>query len=501
MTTIYDHEAKGILSLLSKGTLTRGPFPFTHTVSAYTGCALGSTTCGLFCYAPMLGNWTYRPAAIQNAAWGEAVLVKENAPELLAAYLSTARPSHRQGLRILLSSVSDPYQPIEAERCLTRRLLEVFAAYDDLDVLVIPTRSPLVARDLDLIRRIPYAWLSLTIETDDDDAFTLREGGPLPSTRLALASHAVAQGVKVQITVSPCLPHSAGFAARLAETGVQRFVVDTFTAGDGARGARTASTLWPAEDPTWRSEDPARLLYAQLDEAGMTVGWGAAGFCGIPFRSGVADARGAMMTRASQRATERARDAHDLPDAAPEDLTLTLGRRGEPMRTMRGFTYLWLKYVSGFNPAVHCAGGLLGTYHEFGSPVVLPARHILDATRAPVFYLCGVSESQWADNLHIPFVYAPGEEVVAATYHSVAIHIANARRLDIPWIEDGWNDFPRSYTTCRNWQFGVAHFGYDGHTRPAQGEFTTPQRLRTAEHLVQRQHRRLSRLSKRTKTS
>ena len=92
----------------------------------------------------------------------------------------------------------------------------------------------------------------------------------------------------------------------------------------------------------------------------------------------------------------------------------------------------------------------------------------------------------------MPFIYAPGAEVVAATYNGVAIHIANARRLDIPWIDDGWNGFPRSYTTCRNWQFGVAHFGYDGLTRPAQGEFSTPQKLRSSEHLLRRQRRRLA---------
>lgn len=492
MTNMYEHEAKGILSPQSRGTLTRGPFPFTHSLSAYTGCQLGATTCGLYCYAPFLGNWTYRPAAMQGDAWGEGVLFKANAPELLAEYLLKARPAHRQALRVFMSSTTEPYMPLEKERRLTRRLLEVFAQYDDLDLLVIQTRSPLAARDLELLKRIPYAWLSITIETDDDAAFAGREGGPSPSKRLALASRAVEEGVKVQIAVSPCLPHSAHFAERLLETGVQRFIVDTFTAGDGARGARTASSLWPAEDADWRDEDPARLLYAQLEEVGVTVGWGAAGFCGIPYRSGVAEARGAALTLSAQRAKELAQLAHELPDAAPEDLTLTLGRRGEPARVLRGFSYFWLKYVSGFNPAVHCAGGFIGTYHEFGSPVVLPARHVIDPQRSPVFYLCGVSETQWADNLHVPFIYAPGEEVVAATYNGVAIHIANARRLDIPWIEDGWNGFPRSYTTCRNWQFGVAHFGYDGLTRPSQGEFTTSQKLRNPEHLERRQRRRLS---------
>ena len=64
-----------------------------------------------------------------------------------------------------------------------------------------------------------------------------------------------------------------------------------------------------------------------------------------------------------------------------------------------------------------------------------------------------------------------------------AILIQNARRLDIPWVDDGWNDFPRSYTTCRNWQFGIAYYGYDGQSRPAQADFTRPNRDRSQEAL------------------
>ncbi|RRR66034.1 MAG: hypothetical protein EI684_21445 [Candidatus Viridilinea halotolerans] len=490
---IYEHHAQSILSAQRTGPLTRGPFPFTHSLNAFTGCQFGATTCGLFCSAPFVKNWTYRPSALHDVAWGDGVLLKVNAPDILADTLARSRPAFRQRMRILMSPTTDPYQPVEQERGLTRRLLDVFAQYDDLDLLVIHTRSPLVLRDLDLLQRIPYAWLSLTIESDDDQRFRDLAGGPLPSRRLAVAARAVQEGVKTQITISPYLTASPAFVERLLATGVQRFVVESMHSGDGARGARTAATAWPVYDPAWHDEEPARMLLAQLEECGVTVGWGTEGFCGIPYRSEHAAAHGTARTAATQRAQVRAAQAHTLPDAHPDDLTVTLGRRGEPPRVLRGFSYFWLKYISDFNPAIHCAGCLSGSYHDLGAPIILPARHILDAQRAPVFYLCGVSETQWADNLHIPFVFAPGEEVVTSTYHGVAIHIANARRLAIPWIEDGWQDFPRSYTTCRNWQFGVAHFGYNGSTRPAQGEFRTPQHQRTPEYLIRRTRRRITR--------
>jgi hypothetical protein len=60
----------------------------------------------------------------------------------------------------------------------------------------------------------------------------------------------------------------------------------------------------------------------------------------------------------------------------------------------------------------------------------------------------------------------------------------------IPWVDDGWRGFPLSHTTCRNWQFGIAHFGYRGE-RPARGDELSSAEFRTREvaelsHLRQR---------------
>ena len=43
--------AKAILTKQNSGFLASAPYPFTHTLSAYTGCGFGQTTCGLYCYA------------------------------------------------------------------------------------------------------------------------------------------------------------------------------------------------------------------------------------------------------------------------------------------------------------------------------------------------------------------------------------------------------------------------------------------------------------------
>ena len=137
---VSSREAQSILTPQRVGFLVSEPFPFTHTLSAYTGCGFGATTCGLYCYAQFMPNWQF---AFADTVWGTAVQAKSNAPELLNAALQRMSSARRRRLRIFMSSTTDPYQPIEAQYQLTRRCLEVFAAYDDLDLLVIQTRSPL----------------------------------------------------------------------------------------------------------------------------------------------------------------------------------------------------------------------------------------------------------------------------------------------------------------------------------------------------------------------
>ncbi len=138
--------------------------------------------------------------------WGDGVLVKGNAASLLADYLKKAPAGHRRSLRIFMSTTTDPYQGPEAKHEITRHLLDVFSQYDDLDLLVVQTRSPLAERDIQLMRKIPYLWLSVTVETDDQEMLTELRGGPPIAKRLHLVRAAVEQGIKTQIAVSPMLP-------------------------------------------------------------------------------------------------------------------------------------------------------------------------------------------------------------------------------------------------------------------------------------------------------
>ncbi len=280
-------KAKSILTPQHTGFLVAGPYPFTHALSAYTGCGFGQTSCGKYCYAQYLPQWIFNGS---NAAWGKAVQVKTNAAELLEKTLAKMKPETRRTLRIFMSTTTDPYQPIERKYELTRQCLEVFARYPDLDLLVVQTRSLLAERDLPLLRQIPYAWLSVTIETDDQAYLQQLGGGPPLERRWQLVHATSMGGVPTQITVSPCLLYSnvETFGQQLLASGVRRIVVDTVVDGDGSAGKRNAHSPFAQVEQAWAETSHAHQLYNYLCEhsevRGLTVGWSNAGFCGIASR-------------------------------------------------------------------------------------------------------------------------------------------------------------------------------------------------------------------------
>jgi hypothetical protein len=79
-------------------------------------------------------------------------------------------------------------------------------------------------------------------------------------------------------------------------------------------------------------------------------------------------------------------------------------------------------------------------------------------------YVCGVGsgpdEERWKQNLHMPLIFAPGENVTRTTYNGYVFTAQNAREVAIPPLPEGWNGLERKTVRCKNFQFGVAQFGY-----------------------------------------
>ncbi|HEV8632902.1 MAG TPA: radical SAM protein [Chloroflexota bacterium] len=235
---------------------------YSHTLNPYAGCAFGRNGCGVYCYVAEspLGRFG-------RARWGEWVDAKANAADRLERELARAPDPSR--LRVFMSSATDPYQPAEARLRITRALLEVFRRRP-IGRLVVQTRSPLVERDLDLLAPMPFVWLSMTVETDDDRVRrALTPACPPIERRLAAMRRARGLGVPVQAALSPLVPHDPERFAEKLDGACDRAVVDTFVSGDGSAGHRTGRRPLPARYRElgwgdWRDESAARRLHDLL---------------------------------------------------------------------------------------------------------------------------------------------------------------------------------------------------------------------------------------------
>ncbi|MYC67560.1 MAG: radical SAM protein [Acidobacteriia bacterium] len=192
---------------------------YDFTLNPYAGCSFGCT----YCYAAFFSH-----DAEKRHHWGLWVDVKENAIERLR--------SHRRSLDgklIYMSSVTDPYQPIERQLNLTRGLLEILARRRPK--LVVQTRSPDVLRDVDLFRQIVNrggrVQVNMTITTDDEDIRrTFEPFCPGNPVRLDAARELAASGVQTCVTMTPLLlvRDPGKFAEDLSKTGVKDFIVQPF---------------------------------------------------------------------------------------------------------------------------------------------------------------------------------------------------------------------------------------------------------------------------------
>ena len=131
------------------------------------------------------------------------VLVKVNAIELLEDELSRKRVKGTIGT----GSMNDPYMPLEGKLNLTGRALEVIARYG-FPVHII-TKSDLVLRDLEILKRIRrvYTAVSITITTTDEElARILEPGAPAVSRRLKAIRVLSENGILTGVTMMPILP-------------------------------------------------------------------------------------------------------------------------------------------------------------------------------------------------------------------------------------------------------------------------------------------------------
>jgi DNA repair photolyase len=179
------------------------------TFNPYTGCDHACLYCYASNYIPKFFNCKPKKDLIPK--------LKKQAAKL-------------KGEIVSIANSSDPYPNLEAETCLTRKCLEILSQ-NNCKIQII-TKSPLVTRDIDLLKKKP-SMVSLTITTDNDNTAKLIEPhAPPPSERLKAAEILIQNAIPTSARIDPIIPfvndNPENLIKTLAYIGVKHITGSTY---------------------------------------------------------------------------------------------------------------------------------------------------------------------------------------------------------------------------------------------------------------------------------
>ncbi len=204
-----------IKEIETKTALVRSRIPGVgFVINPYLGCGHGCR----YCYATFMRKHSHFN---QDSRWGEFVEVKTNIVDVLRDELGRKRKTGRA----FLSSVCDPYQPVERRYKLTRQCLELLRNYGwEIGIL---TRSPLVIRDIDIISSSLDAQVGLSIPTDDDRVRRILEPNSPPiGSRIETLKRLREAGIRTWAFIAPIVPMDPRRLHHLVSPHVESVLID-----------------------------------------------------------------------------------------------------------------------------------------------------------------------------------------------------------------------------------------------------------------------------------
>ena len=185
----------------TKSIITRNNSPdvgFETSLNPYRGCEHGC----IYCYARPTHEYLGFSAGLD---FESKIMVKTNASELLRAELESPR---WQPQTLVMSGVTDPYQPIERKLRVTRGCLEVLVKFRNPVAII--TKNRLVTRDVDLLHKLA-AWKAVAVNIsvtslDPDLQRVLEPRTSSPQARLETIQQLRAGGIPVGVMVAPIIP-------------------------------------------------------------------------------------------------------------------------------------------------------------------------------------------------------------------------------------------------------------------------------------------------------
>jgi len=185
----------------TKTIITRNDSPdvgFECSVNPYRGCEHGC----IYCYARTTPEYLGFSA---GSDFESRIMVKMDAPELLSAELSSPRWKPQV---IVMSGVTDPYQPVERRLQITRHCLEVLVRFRNPVAIV--TKNRLVTRDIDLFAELASrggAAVNISVTSLDPNLQRVLEPRTSPpQARREAISQLRAAGIPVGVMVAPVIP-------------------------------------------------------------------------------------------------------------------------------------------------------------------------------------------------------------------------------------------------------------------------------------------------------
>lgn len=172
--------------------------PFEASINPYRGCEHGC----IYCYARPTHAYMDLSPGID---FETKLFAKPNAAELLRAEIS--KPGYRC-TPIALGANTDPYQPIERDWKITRRIIETLKQHDH--PLTIVTKSWLVERDIDLLsemakKNLVQVFISVTT-LDHELARKLEPRATAPRRRLEALANLHNAGIPTGVMFAPVIP-------------------------------------------------------------------------------------------------------------------------------------------------------------------------------------------------------------------------------------------------------------------------------------------------------
>ena len=185
----------------TKSVITRNNSPdvgFETSLNPYRGCEHGC----IYCYARPTHEYLGFSAGLD---FESKIMVKTSAPELLRAELESPR---WQPQTLVLSGVTDPYQPVERKLGITRGCLEVLARFRNPVAII--TKNRLVTRDVDLLRNLAAQnGVAVNISVTSLDSNLQRVLEPRtssPQARLDAIRQLRSAGIPTGVMVAPIIP-------------------------------------------------------------------------------------------------------------------------------------------------------------------------------------------------------------------------------------------------------------------------------------------------------